>query len=159
MFPTVQRSIEEIKKLKILKQHLSKIKRMKKVYYKKFKKYKSINTCSKIIINLLNALTVSSLVLTFSGAVPVIIVSIVSSSLSSLGSVALNTFDMDAKIHSANTTYLQLDDLFNTYYTKIYKKDISDSDLNTMLNELNNKLGLIQDNALPISMNSSERSI
>lgn len=142
-------------KSKLVRQQLSKIKKMYKANLKQYKKNKRINTILKLIVNILNAITVSSLVISFSGAVPVLIVSLAASSLSSIISVIDQSVGYNSKSYQYQTTYLQELDLYNTYNNKIL---IKNTDLNEVLNELNNKLGIILDSAGPVVSISSDDS-
>lgn len=142
-------------KSKLIKQQLSKLKKLYKENHHQYKKNKRINMILKLFVNVLNAVTVSSLVIGFSGAAPVLIVSLTASSLSSIISVVNDSVGFLGKAHQYQTTYLQTLDLFNTYNSKLL---IKNSNLDEMLTEINNKLGLILDSAGPLVSISSDGS-
>lgn len=136
------------KQKKLLATELCKIKSLYKKHYKNFRKYKRLSTISKVIINLCNSITVSSVVLSFSGTFPILIVTIVSSSLSSGVSVISDSFDWIGKMHSSQTSYLQLLDLYNSYNIQSTHRN---ADYTKLLEQINSRLGLILDNSIPVS--------
>jgi hypothetical protein len=142
----------QLEKIKRIKDQLNDLKKLKKKHYKKFKTLRKTTTLSKITINLLNGITVSSVIITFSAFPPAIIVSLVASSLSTLGSIALTTADIDNKFRQSQTTYLQLEDLYNHFNNQLLKND---PDLDKILDELNARSGLILDSSSPVSVSDS----
>ena len=72
-----------------------------------FRQFKVWNLYMKAAINVLNTISVTSLVLTFSGTGITLIVCAVSNSLSAVGTAILSVVNMDAKVHSHQTSYLQ----------------------------------------------------
>lgn len=144
--------VERHLKLKMIHKQLAKIKKEYKIHHKNFKKYKLYHTCCKVSINLLNGVTISSVVLSFSGALPILVVTICSSTASTLLSIISDTIDFQGKMQTSNTSYLQLLDMYNTYRVKCITPR---ANLDEILLELNAKYGLIYDSALPISDNSA----
>jgi hypothetical protein len=142
-------------KLKLTKKELAKIKKEYKKHYKNFRKYKKYSQYSKVIINVLNGVTVSSVVLSFSGALPILILTICSSTLSSLTSIISETCEWTGKMYQSQTSYLQLKDLYQTYKIKSIGLN---ANYDEILNELNNKYGLISDSSMPVSLSSRESS-
>jgi len=148
-----------IKKNVMVKTLLKDIDRRKKEHYKKFMKYKRYNTLSKTFINTMNAVSVSSLVLTFTPTAPIaIIIAISSTSISSVSSAVLNSFQLDNKIQSHNTSYLQYADIYREYNAKIRRNHLTSDDYDDLLCELNARLGLIEDSSLPIRVISERIS-
>ena len=139
------------KKYKILKDILKDIGVRKRLHYKKYKKYKRNNTICKGGINCLNAISVSSIVLTFTPVSPIfMVVALTSNTISGITTAILNAIEIENKIHSHNTSYLQYSDLYRNLQARIRKNGISSEDLDGLLCELNEKLGLIEDQSLPI---------
>ncbi len=146
---------QTLKKIKMINHQLKKIKKMEHTHYKNFKKFKKIITRCKVAVNVLNAITVSSVVLSFSGAIPILVVTIVSSTLSGLIQVVTDSVDYQDKMHTSQTTYLQLLDIYNVYKLKVMSKD---PDYDDILLELNSKLGIVLDSAEAISITESQIS-
>lgn len=140
-------------RVKLINKQLSTIKKLYKKNFRLFKKYKRINTIMKVGINLCNAVTVSSLVLSFSGAVPILVLTIASSTLGGTLQVINDTVDYQAKAHTHQTTYLQELDIYNTYMNEMLSKN---RNLDNILTELNNKMGIILDSSLPVSTSSTD---
>jgi hypothetical protein len=139
------------KKIGMIKKLLNEIKQKKQAHYKKFAKLKKINTIAKTIINVLNAVSVCSIVLSFSPTSgTTVIIALVATSISSISSVALTSYDLDSKVQSHNTSYLQYVDIYRDNSARLRRNGLSSTDLDHILSELNNKLGLIEDGSLPI---------
>lgn len=147
-------------KIKLVKHILKKIKSQSKKHYKKFRKLKKIQTVGKVTINFLNTVSVTSLVITFTALPPVVIISLISSSLSALGSGVMSIIDLSRKITTHQSAYLQLKDIHDSYEATLLKNHLNSEDLDDILKELNVKMGLILDNATneAVSEDSSSES-
>ena len=111
---------------------------------------------SKTAINGLNAVSVSSLILTFTPVSPVaVVVALSTTTLSSISSAVLQTFELEHKIQTHNTSYLQYSDIYREYSAKLKRNHLSSDDYDDMLSELNARLGLIEDSSLPISISQN----
>lgn len=141
------------KKIKSINHELNKIKRMYKSHHKRWRKYKRLSTALKLVVNILNGVTVSSLIVSIVGISPILILTMITSSLSTLLTVIHDTVDMPRKISNHQTAYLQLLDLHRTYQNKMLS---SNPDYSDILIELNCKIGLILDSAHVISISSSD---
>ena len=62
-------------KIKVFKDILANIKKKKDKHYKKYKKLKCINNFLKVGVNILNAGSICSLVISYMGMTPVIVIS------------------------------------------------------------------------------------
>ena len=83
------------------------VKKKKQAHYKQFGKYKKINIFSKSVINALNALSVCSMVLSFTPiSHTVMIVALSATSISSITSAVNSSTDIEGKVHSHNTSSL-----------------------------------------------------
>ena len=143
------------KQRKVLHKELTMIHKTYKKNFKQYKKLKMINTISKMLINFLNATTVSTIVITYSSSFPILYVSLASSTVASLISVLLDSYNINDKISRFHTTYLQLLDIFNVYRSK-YIKTKDSNELDELINELNVKVGLILDSANLVSISSTD---
>ena len=140
-------------KIKLVKDILEDIKKKKRAHYKLFARYKKINTLVKSVINSLNSVSVCSMVLTFTPISPaVMIVALSCTSLSALTSAVHSSSDVEGKVHSHNTSYLQYTDLYRDVSARLLRNGMSSSDLDNLLSEINDRVGLIEDQSLPVTI-------
>jgi len=140
-------------KMNMIKDILKDVNVRKKKHYKKYSKYKKINTLSKSCINTLNAVSVCSMILTFTPVSPaVMIVALSATTCSGVGSAVLGSFDLEHKIQSHNTSYLQYTDIYRDISARIRRNHLTSEDLDILLTEINSRLGLIEDQSLPIRL-------
>ena len=78
------------------------------------------------------------------------IIALVSSSLSSLLTVGLSSYEIDNKISLHHTTALQLNDLYRSVNLRVLKNNLSSTDLDEIILDLNDRLSIIDDVALPL---------
>lgn len=142
-----------IGKVEMVRQILEEVKKKKIIHYKKYVKYKKINTFSKTSINTLNTISVCSIVLTLSPTSPIfIIIGLSTTTLSSIFSAISSSIDIENKVHSHNTSYLQYSDLYRDVSARLLRNGMSSEDLDNLLNEINNRIGLIEDQAPSITI-------
>ena len=140
-------------KMKMIKDILKEISIKKKIHYKKFYKFKKINTFCKSFINGLNAVSVCSLILTFSpGSIALVITALSATSLSAITSAIHTSTDVEGKVHSHNTSYLQYTDIYRDISARLFRNHLQSEDLDILLSEINARLGLIEDQSLPITI-------
>ena len=140
-----------IGKIEMIRQILTDVKKRKNQHYKQFGKYKKINTFTKSFINSLNAISVCSMVLSFTPISPaVLIVALSATSISSVGSAVHSSIDVEGKVYSHNTSYLQYTDLYRDVSARLLRNGMSSLDLDNLLSEINARMGLIEDQSLPI---------
>ena len=133
--------IAEIEKMKIRKDK----------HYSIYKKYKFINTILKLIINILNAISVSTQVMEYARMYGFTnIIAMVSTSISSIITIIINNFELDDKINRHHMAKSQLNDLYRATNLTILKNNLSSNDLNYIIEDLNNQISLINDTAPPI---------
>jgi len=138
-------------KIELIRTILEDVKKKKIIHYKYFGKYKKINTFTKGIINSLNAISVCSMVLTFTPISPaVMIVALSATSISAISSAVHSSTDVEGKVHSHNTSYLQYTDLYRDISARLLRNGMSSQDLDNLLTEINARMGLIEDQSLPI---------
>jgi hypothetical protein len=139
-------------KVDLIKSRLDRIQESQREHFRLFRKLKRLNTVFKAVINVLNTISVTSLVLTFSGSDTTLLVCAVSNSLSAVGSAVLSVVAVEDKVHSHQTSYLQFVELYDTYFVELLKDDLNGRDLDVILTDLNAKIGLILDNCEPINI-------
>ena len=124
--------------------------------YKKMKRYKKLDNCSDVAVNVCNALSVSSMVITIAlipGSPPSLVslsIGTGCTALSSILTVLKRTFDYKRKYESSKTTYNQLSDLHRDLKTALVKNNLDTDDIQNLLNDCNIRLSLIEDTSLPI---------
>lgn len=144
-------------KIKLIRSILDEIKNKKKSHYKCFARYKKINTCIKSVVNALNALSVCSMVLTFTPISPVVmIIALSATSVSALTSAVHSSTDIEGIVHSHNTSYLQYTDIYRDLSARLLRNGMSSEDLDKLLSEINTRMGLIEDQSLPIRIRKSK---
>ena len=140
-------------KIQLIKDILEDVKKKKQTHYKYYARYKKINTFSKSFINTLNALSVCSMVLTFTPINPVVmIVALSATSISAITSAIHSSTDIEGKFHSHNTSYLQYTDIYRDVSARLLRNGMSSLDLDNLLTEINSRMGLIEDQSLPITI-------
>ena len=140
----------DIKKHK-LEDELDKIKLLKTTYYNCFKNLKKYNTICKICVNILNAVSISSLVMTYTPISPIcLIIGLASTTLSTIISVFSSSYGFDNKISTHQTTALQYADLYRDIQAKLLKNHLTSDQCDIIIAELNIRLSLIEDSSLPI---------
>ena len=141
-------------KVEMIRQILEDVKKRKYKHYKQFAKYKKLNTVTKSLVNSLNALSVCSMVLTFTPvSSAVMIVALSATSISAVSSAVHSSTDIEGKVHSHNTSYLQYTDLYRDISARLLRNGMSSLDLDNLLAEINSRLGLVEDASLPITIN------
>ncbi len=140
-------------KIKMIKDILKEISIKKKIHYKKFYKFKKLNTFCKSFINGLNAVSVCSMVLNFTPVSPAImIIALSATSISAITSAVHSSTDIEGKVYSHNTSYLQYTDIYRDVSARLFRNHLQSEDLDMLLSELNARLGLIEDQSLPITI-------
>ncbi len=138
-------------KVEMIRAILEDVKKKKCKHYKQFGKFKKINTCTKGIINALNAVSVCSMVTTFMPVSSwIMYIALGCTSVSSVTYAVCSSIDIEGKVHSHNTSYLQYTDLYRDVSARLLRNGMSSPDLDNLLAEINARIGLIEDNSLPI---------
>tara|TARA_R100001198_G_C5236677_1_gene214481 strand:+ start:1967 stop:2440 length:474 start_codon:yes stop_codon:yes gene_type:complete len=140
-------------KVALIREILEETKKKKVRHYSIFSKCKIVNTIIKSCINTLNAVSVSSIILTYSKVsidANYELISLVSTSSSSILSALMSSIDLEGKIHSHNTSYLQYTDIYRDVSARLLRNGFSSNDLDILLGEINNRIGLIEDTSLPV---------
>lgn len=132
---------------------LEEVKKKKQAHYKQFCNFKQSNMIIKSLVNSLNAVSVCSMVLNFTDVSDVVMfIALTSTTISSIMSAVNSSIDLDGKIHSHKSSYLQYTDLYRDVSARILKNNMSSQDLDILLNEMNPRMGLIEDQSQPINI-------
>jgi hypothetical protein len=147
------------KKLDLIKKVLKDIKKKKKEHHNKYVKLNNINTMLKTFIAVLNTISVCSLVLSFFPlSIVCQIISLSSTSMSAIISSIISAYELEHKLHSNQTSYLQYTDVLRDMSARIYRNGLSSEDLDYMLSEINSRLGLIEDNSPALNDDNGSQS-
>lgn len=123
-----------------------------RMHYLKYMSFKAISTRLNIIVNILDAISVSSIVINMSPEYTNLkISSLVTTSTSAILSIFVTTYDFNDKINRHQTSYLQYTDIYRDIDAKIAANGLTSKELDAMLTQLNSRLGLIEDQSLPLS--------
>ena len=140
-------------KIELIRTILEDVKKRKIIHYRYFGKYKKINTIIKSFVNTFNAISVCSLVLTF---IPIStissIIALTSTSISTILSAIHSSIDIENKVQSHNISYCQYNDIYRDVSARLLRNGLSSSDLDNLLNEINTRMSLIEDQSLPITI-------
>lgn len=148
-------NVNRSKKLMLINHQMKRIKEMKKVHFKKFQTLKKFDVIFKSIVNMLNTISVTGLVLNFTGTPFSLYVSTTTSTLSAIMTAVLSVASLESKYHSHQTSYLQFIDLYDTTNVELVKDNLTSSRLDTLLEQLNTRINLILDTCEPITYSIS----
>jgi hypothetical protein len=148
-------------KLSMIRQRLDQIKHRQAEHFRQFKRLQKVNMYCNAVINVLNTISVTSIVFTFSGSNMTLIVCAVSNTLSAVGTAILSVISVESKSHSHQRSYLQFVELHDTYIAELLHDNLNGVDLDRILADLNSKVALILDTCEPIEppKNHSPRPI
>lgn len=141
------------RKLTMINQLLDDVKKRKKKHYSLFGFYKNINMLTKTFINTCNAISLCSIVLTLTPtSIYIMSIALAATTLSSVSTAVHTSLNIEEKVHLHQTSSLQYTDLYRDINARILKNGLRSQDLDFILQEMNGKLGLIEDHSLPIHM-------
>jgi hypothetical protein len=94
------------------------------------------------------------MVLTFTPISPAVllIVALSSTTISIVTSAIHSSTDIEGKVYSHNTSYLQYTDIFRDVQARLLRNGMSSLDLDNLISEINARMGLIEDFSLPICL-------
>lgn len=125
----------------------------KNIYRRKMVKLKTLDDTSEAILIACGAISVSNLFVTVATINPVtLIIGSVFASVNAVGGAIKRVIDVKAKYESCKTTYNQLSDLDRETRAVLVRNHLEKKDLQHILDDVNNRLSLIEDSALPIPM-------
>lgn len=125
----------------------------KKAYFKKMAKLKRLDDSLEVVITGCGAVAVSSLIATIATINPVtLIIGAVFSSVSTVGGAMKRVYNTQGKYESCKTTFNQLSDLERESRAVLVRNHLESNDLQNLLDDINNRLSLIEDTACPIKI-------
>jgi hypothetical protein len=148
------------KKRDILKSYLKKALQRKKAYQKKYLKLKKADDITNSVFTGLSAITTTSIILTFTGNPITLIVACVSGSIGSVGIATCKAYGLKHKVDlnkSGLDNYAILERELRLILTNFSKYESDDLDF--IINDLNNRFALLEDNLSPAIISISEDDI
>ena len=131
----------------LIKSIIENAKTKKKRHRASVTRYRRIGTVIKALVNVLNALSVSSLIADSPDNF-MKYVALGTTSISATISAFSQALGLEAKTESHNSTYLALSDLTRDFSARLLRNHLTSEDLDTLLGELNGKISLIEDASL-----------
>ena len=130
---------------------LDEVQMKKAIYRKKMVRLKNLDDASEAILMACGAISVSNLFVTVATINPVtLIIGSVFASVNAVGSAIKRVVDVKAKFESCKTTVNQLSDLDRETRAVLVRNHLEKKDLQNILDDVNHRLSLIEDSALPI---------
>lgn len=112
---------------------------------KVFLKLKKINSFAKVLMNVSSAISVSSLVISLTPLSPVfLIVSLVSTSIGSVTLAIVTGYQLSQKLENHARSHLLYSDLIRDYSAKLRRNHLTSVEYDDILDELNNRINLIE---------------
>jgi hypothetical protein len=141
----------------LLKKLYLRVKNLKQRYKLKTTKYRKVNNIANMTITGCGALATTCLILSFSyTGGPLLLVSVAASSLSTIGAAIFRASNVSNKYEAYKTAYLSYADLTRELRLKLTMK-LKDNELEFLISDVNDRLGLIEINAPTIISNSEQR--
>lgn len=130
---------------------LDEVQMKKAIYRKKMVRLKNLDDASEAILMACGAISVSNLFVTVATINPVtLIIGSVFASVNAVGSAIKRVVDVKAKFESCKTTVNQLSELDRETRAVLARNHLEKKDLQNILDDVNHRLSLIEDSALPI---------
>ena len=146
------------KKDQLINDLLEEIKYKKTIYGKKMKRFHLIDYTSEAFITFCNAVAMSSLFVTLADMnKTTLIIGSILTTVSSVSSAVKRVIGIQQKMEMCNTTYHQLSDLLRETKIILIRNHLNSDDYQNLLNDVSNRLSLIDDSALPIKIVSESR--
>ena len=134
-------------KMILLTSRLECIKKRQKEHHRLAVKFESIHRLTKASVHALNAVSMTSLVLTMVGTNSSLIICAVTNGLSAIGTAVLEVLDLNERQVSHYNTHTQLSDLYNHILAATLHDSVTSSMLDTILEDLNQRSALVYDSA------------
>ena len=133
--------------LQSYQEKLTKMKACLHCNYKKWKKLKRVKSIVRPLLNGLNTISITSIVISISPLAPVMVfVALASSSVAAIGNVVTNSYELERKIQSYHQSYLQYSNLHRTTSAVLKRNNLSSTQYDDILEDINNQMSLILDN-------------
>ena len=141
------------KKRNLLGGKLRKIRNLKKLYHQKTSYYQKLNSRTEVLIIGCGTIGTSTLILSFSAVgSPLIIVSAVFNSLSTLGTALKKASNINSKYESHKATWLSYCDLERDLRFTFTKNGMNAEQYDAYITDIDNRLDLIENNSIPVSV-------
>lgn len=125
---------------------LKEIEIKRKNNFKKFRRLKIISNCLTVTSSTLNAISVSSIVLSLGPHLPVfVILSLCSASIGGLINMATLAGGLNQKIMAYNVSAHQYADLYRDITVTLKRNHLTSEDYDDLLIDINHRLTLIED--------------
>jgi hypothetical protein len=148
-------SLIETKKCKreLIYSTLADVSLKKKAYFKKMGKLKKLDDGLEAFITGCGAISVSSLIATITVLNPItLIIGAVFTTISTVVGAVKRVYNIQGSYESCKTTYNQLSDLERESRAVLVRNHLESRDLQNLLDDINNRLSLIEDTSIPITL-------
>lgn len=136
-------------KIQLIKESLEDIKLKKQKHSTQYKQYKKTNTIFKTIVNILNTLSVSSMVLNFMDSNEgIMVIALVASTISAVISALAQSLEVENKAVSHNSSYLQYSDIYRDVNARMLRNGLSSKDLDDIITDLNSRIAVVMDSEI-----------
>ena len=148
-----------IKKKRLLFELHRKIKKLKTIYLKKANTYRRLNTANDVIVIGSGTIATTSLIMSFSmiGS-PLLIVSLVASSVSTISSALSRATKIQLKHELFKTAYLSLADLEREIKLTI-TKTLTEREIDMVITDISDRIGLVIQAVPIVSISSKDLTI
>ena len=131
----------------------------KQIYRKKMIQLKKIDDITEAVLIACGGISMSNLLVTVAIINPVtLIIGSVFASINAVGSAVKRVVDVKAKFESTKTTVNQLSDLERETRAVLTRNHLEEKDLQNLLDDMNNRLSLIEDSSLPLTLPAQDFS-
>lgn len=130
------------------------VRRRKAEHLSMYVRLRRVHIITNTLINVLNTITVTSIIITFYGRYMVMVACAIANSLSTLMSVVVSTTHLRTKYQSHHKSYLRYKSLHDRFRLVMIEPTGSGTDMPRLIQELNDCIGLILDKSEPISLSS-----
>ena len=131
----------------------------KQIYSKKMIQLKKIDDITEAVLIACGGISMSNLLVEVAIINPVtLIIGSVFASINAIGSAVKRVVDVKAKFESTKTTVNQLSDLERETRAVLTRNHLEKKDLQNLLDDMNNRLSLIEDSSLPLTLPAQDFS-
>jgi hypothetical protein len=131
----------------------------KQIYRRKMIQLKKIDDITEAVLIACGGISMSNLLVTVAIINPVtLIIGSVFASINAVGSAVKRVVDVKAKFESTKTTVNQLSDLERETRAVLTRNHLEKKDLQNLLDDMNNRLSLIEDSSLPLTLPAQDFS-
>ena len=142
----------------VLQRMYEEISHKRSQHEKMFKKLKKCDDGLEVTTNILDAVTVTSIVISFSGLYPVLISSLCTSSVSFLIKSGQRAYNLKEKYTKYLSTSNQLYELQHDIEVTLSANGLTRNEIQAVIGNIRDRLALINDNALPVEADTNTHS-